>query len=401
MPAMKTTSTKLTKGTVAALTLPRRKSELLVFDSDLPGFGVRLREGGSKTWIFQYKLGSKHRRITLGRISALEPAAAREQASKLHAQVRLGQDPAGLRAESRARAEETFGACVRLFLAWQRGRVKAFRDVERHLVRNLAGLHNLPLAKIDQRTIAAQLARISARGSPIQANRTRASLSKFFSWACGEGLAENNPAALCNRNPEPSRDRVLSSDELRQIWAALPDSDYGAIIKLLVLTGQRASEISDLQWTEIDFERNVISLAASRTKNKRPHRISMSPMVRAILEARPQNGREFVFGAGQQRGFSGWSRAKANLDEAVKIPSWRVHDIRRSVATHMAEIGVQPHIIEAVLNHVSGHKGGVAGVYNRAAYEAEKTTALSRWAEHVTAIVEGRDSNVTPLRGVL
>jgi integrase len=214
-------------------------------------------------------------------------------------------------------------------------------------------------------------------------------------------LAENNPAALCNRNPEPSRDRVLSSDELRQIWAALPDSDYGAIIKLLVLTGQRASEISDLQWTEIDFERNVISLAASRTKNKRPHRISMSPMVRAILEARPQNGREFVFGAGQQRGFSGWSRAKANLDEAVKIPSWRVHDIRRSVATHMAEIGVQPHIIEAVLNHVSGHKGGVAGVYNRAAYEAEKTTALSRWAEHVTAIVEGRDSNVTPLRGVL
>jgi integrase len=393
---MKPAASKLTKRTVAALTLPRRKSELLVFDADLPGFGVRLREGGSKTWIFQYKLGSKHRRITLGRVSALEPAVAREQASKLHAQVRLGQDPAGLRAESRARADETFGACIRLFLAWQRGRVKAFRDVERHLVRNLAALHNLPLAKIDQRIIAAQLARISAR-SPIQSNRTRASLSKFFSWACGEGLVENNPAALTNKNPEKSRDRVLSCNELKQIWAALPDSDYGAIIKLLVLTGQRASEISDLEWNEIDFEPDVISLPTSRTKNRRPHRISMSPTVRAILEARPQNDRAFVFGTGKQRGFSGWSRAKANLDEAVKIPSWRLHDIRRSVATHMAEIGIQPHIIEAVLNHVSGHKGGVAGIYNRAAYEAEKTTALNRWAEHVATIVEGRDSNVRPL----
>ena len=394
---MKPATTKLTKTTVAALTLPRRKSELLVFDADLPGFGVRLREGGSKTWIFQYKLGSKHRRITLGRVSALEPKAAREQASKLHAQVRLGQDPAGIRAESRARADETFGACVRLFLAWQRDRVKAFRDVERHLVRNLAALHNLPLAKIDQRTIAGQLARISARGSPIQANRTRASLSKFFSWACGEGLAENNPAALCNRNPEKSRDRVLSRDEIKQVWAALPDTDYGAIVKLLVLTGQRATEISDLQWSEINRERGLISLPPSRTKNRRWHAVPMSDMVRAIIEARPQNGRDHVFGVGQKRGFTGWSRAKANLDEAVKIPSWRIHDIRRSAATGMAEIGIQPWIIESILNHVSGFKGGIAGIYNKASHENEKAQALTRWAEYVAAIVEG-ESTVASLR---
>jgi integrase len=390
---------KFTKATIAKLTLPRRKSELLVFAPDLPGFGVRLREGGSKTWIFQYKLGSKHRRITLGRVSALEPQAAREQANKLHAQVRLGQDPAGVRAESRARADETFEACIRLFLGWQRGRVKSFRDVERHLVRNLAALHSLALAKIDQRTIAAQLARISARGSPIQANRTRASLSKFFSWACGEGLAESNPAALTNKNPERSRSRVLSPDEIKKIWAALPDSDYGAIVKLLVLSGQRASEVSDLRWDEIDFERNVISLAASRTKNRRPHRVPMANLVRSILEARPQNGRDYVFGVGQQRGFSGWSRAKANLDEVVKIPSWRIHDIRRSTATHMAEIGIQPWIIESILNHVSGFKAGIAGIYNKASHEAEKGQALTRWAEHIAAIVEVRDSKVTSLRG--
>jgi integrase len=397
---MKPAPAKLTKATVAALTLPRRKNELLVFDADLPGFGVRLREGGSKTWIFQYKLGAKHRRITLGRVSALEPAAARKQANKFHAQIRLGQDPAAAKAESRAHADETFGACVRLFLAWQRGRVKDIRNVERHLIRNLASVHNLPLIKIDQRTIATQLARISGRGSPIQANRTRASLSKFYSWACGEGLAESNPAALCNRNPEKSRDRVLSRSELKQIWTTLPETDYGAIIKLLILTGQRASEISDLKWEEVDFERDLISLSASRTKNKRAHRVPISDRVRTILEARPQNGREFVFGVGQQRGFSGWSRAKANLDEAVKIPSWRIHDIRRSVATGMGEIGIQPWIIESILNHVSGFKAGIAGVYNKAPHEAEKAIALQRWGEHVAAIIEGRKSKVTPLRGV-
>lgn len=392
---------KLTKATIAKLTLPRRKSEILHFDDDLPGFGIRIREGGSKTWVYQFKVGSKHRRMTLGHVAALEPQVAREQAAKLHAQVRLGQDPAGLRAESRARADETFGACVCLFLAWQRDRVKSFRDVERQLVKNCAALHSLPLAKIDQRTLAAQLARITARGSPTQANRTRASLSKFFNWACGEGMAENNPAALCNRNPEKSRDRVLSRNEIKQIWAALPDSDYGAIVKLLVLTGQRATEISDLQWSEIDRERGLISLPPSRVKNKRRHIVPMSDMVRAIIEARPQNGRDHVFGIGEKRGFTGWSRAKSELDRAVKVAPWRIHDIRRSVVTHMSEeLGIQPWIIESIVNHVSGYKGGIRGVYDKSTYEAEKTTALNRWAEHVAAVVKGRDSNVTPLRSV-
>jgi hypothetical protein len=154
---------KLLLKNIAKLTLPKRKRESIVFDDDLSGFGLRLREGGSRVWIYQYKVGNKHRRITFGKFPAIDPTKARQIAGELHAKVRLGLDPASERAESRARADETFGACIRLFLAWQRGRVKSFRDVERHLVRNLAALHNLPLAKIDQRTIAGQLARISAR----------------------------------------------------------------------------------------------------------------------------------------------------------------------------------------------------------------------------------------------
>src|SRR5215475_3688619 len=248
--------------------LPRGRSEAIHFDDHIPGFGIRLRKSGARSWIYQYDIVGRTRRITLGNVSAIDIAQARRIASELHAKVRLGQDPATDRAESRARADETFGACVESFLTWQRGRVKDIRNVERHLMRNLAALHNLPLAKIDQRTLAAQLARINTRGSPIQANRTRASLSKFYNWACGEGLVENNPAAFCNRNPERSRDRVLSRQELKQIWAALPDSDYGAIVKLLILTGQRAAEISDLQWSEIDLKRGLISLPPSRTKNR-------------------------------------------------------------------------------------------------------------------------------------
>jgi integrase len=203
-----------------------------------------------------------------------------------------------------------------------------------------------------------------------------------------------------NKNAEKSRDRVLSDKELKAIWKALPDNDYGAIVRLLVLTGQRASEISDLRWSEIDFDRNLIVLPSSRTKNHRAHIVPMTPMVRAILEAAPRrDGRDFVFGAGE-RGFSGWSKSKARLDAALNIAPFVIHDVRRSTATHMAEIGIQPHIVEAVLNHVSGHRGGVAGIYNRAAYEAEKAQALTRWAEHVAAIVEGRKPNVTPLRGM-
>jgi integrase len=395
---------KLTENAIAKL--PGKKSgktpDVILFDDDLPGFGLRVRASGSRTWIFQYKLGPQHRRITIGRYPALQPSQARKTAAKLHAEVRLGNDPAAAKAEKQARAAETFGAILRNYLARRQGQVRASSLVEitRHLERNLAPLHGVPLDKLDRRTIAAQLARITDESGPIQANRTRASLSKFLNWCLAEGLTETNAAMHTNKNAEKSRDRVLSNNELKAIWNALPDNDYGAIVRLLILTAQRASEIADLRWSEIDLDRNIIVLPSSRTKNNRVHVVPMTATVRAILEARPRrDGRDFVFGVGE-RGFSGWSKSKARLDAALNIAPFVIHDFRRGAATGMAEIGISPHIIESVLNHVSGHKGGVAGVYNRAAYEAEKATALARWAQHVAAIVDGRESNVTPLRGV-
>jgi integrase len=204
-----------------------------------------------------------------------------------------------------------------------------------------------------------------------------------------EGLTEANAALLTNKNAERSRERVLSNEEISTIWSALPPGDYADIVKVLLLTGQRATEIADLRWDEI--ANGLVKLQAHRTKNRRPHTIPMSTTVRAILEARQQNGREHIFGIGQ-RGFSGWSKAKARLDEVIKIPQWRIHDLRRTCATGMGELGVFPHVIESVLNHVSGTRSGVAGLYNKAAHETEKAEALQRWADHVAAIAEGQNA---------
>jgi integrase len=376
---------KLTRANIGKLTLPSGKTEALFWDDDIHGFGLRVREGGSRTFVFQYKHANRTRRITLGHCSALDPATARKTASELYARTKLGHDPAAERDERRT--DETFGSHIKPFLSWQRDRVRpsTLRHLERHLLVNLAPLHCLPFASVTRREVATQLSRLSET-SPVQANRTRSSLATYLNWAMREGLTESNVALLTNKNAEKPRERVLSNDEIKIIWNALPEGDFADILRILFLTGQRATEISDLCWDEIDFEKDVIRLPSHRTKNRRSHTIPMSSTVRSILEARQQNGRDHVFGI-SQRGFSGWSKAKGRLDEAIKIPAWRIHDLRRTAATGLGELGIFPHVIEAILNHVSGTRSGVAGLYNKAAHETEKRTALQRWNEHVAALV--------------
>jgi integrase len=220
-----------------------------------------------------------------------------------------------------------------------------------------------------------------------------------------EGFALANPVANTNKRDEKPRDRVLVDKELRAVWLAAGDNQYGIIVKLLMLTGQRANEIAGLRWSEIDFDRDVISLPGSRTKNGRPHEIPMGRQVQELLAARSQvDGRDLVFGKGEGP-FSGFSRCKEVLDGDVAerigapLPDWHLHDIRRSVATGMANLGVQPHVIEAVLNHVSGHRSGIAGIYNRATYAKEKAEALARWDAHIAAVVKETPSKVVGLRG--
>ena len=400
---------KLTVKSTAALKLPRGKTDHIEFDDEVPGFGIRLREGGGRSFVFQYKIGTQQRRIALGAVSAVDIGKARETAKDLYARVRLGQDPAGDKADAKIKMAETFEAVGRRFLEHQRTRLRprSYPDVERHLLAHAKVLHSLPLAKVERRDIATVIAAVAENSGATTGNRVRTSLSTFFSWAMMHGLVESNPVIGTMRNRERSRERVIEPSELRVIWTSLADDHFGAIIKLLALTGQRAGEIAALRWSEV--RDNVIVLPSDRTKNHRAHVVPFSRAARAIIEAQPRRTnadgrpRDLIFGLAEGP-FSGWSNSKEKLDTRITeatgkpLPHWTPHDLRRTAATGMAELGIQPHVIEAVLNHISGHRAGVAGIYNRASYEREKRTALDLWAEHLMAIVEGRESNIRPLR---
>jgi integrase len=232
------------------------------------------------------------------------------------------------------------------------------------------------------------LAQIEVKSGPIARNRVRSTLSAFFAWLIREGLLDVNPVVGTGKADEgPSRDRVLTQTELASIWRHATGS-FGDIIRLLVLTAQRRNEIGLLRWSEVDFERGMIVLPPERTKNKVRHELPLTPTALAILKKRYRANASAK--GNDARVFTGinWYRDKLALDAAPpkSVKAWRLHDLRRTAATGMAELGVQPHIIEAVLNHVSGHKGGVAGIYNRARYEGEMREALQRWADHVEAI---------------
>jgi integrase len=371
---------RLTVASIEGLKLHTGVADKIIFDDDVPGFGIRVRASGARTWIYQYKIGGKTRRLVLGQVTAIKPARAREIAGELHAKVRLGGDPASEKRQNVQRTQNTFGTLAERFLDQYKRRPRTKYEVERHLQKYAAPLHPAPVDAITLRDVAGLLAKIDKASGPVTANRVRATLSTVFSWAMREGLAPTNPIANTNKREEKSRERVLSNDELKRIWDSAGDDAYGTIVKLLILTGQRRSEISGLSWPEIDFSTGVINLPGDRTKNKRPHVVPLSPAARTLLMKLPRSG-DAVFE------FTAWAYQKDLLDKRSDVRDWVVHDLRRSVATGMADIGIQPHIIEAVLNHISGHRGGVAGIYNRANYAAEKTAALARWDEHVASIV--------------
>jgi integrase len=228
--------------------------------------------------------------------------------------------------------------------------------------------------------------------------RARAYLSALYGWAMREGLCDLNPVSGTN-NPSAgiqSRDRVLSWDEIKIVWDACGDDAAGRIIRLLILTACRRDEIARLSWSEVDFERGMIVIAASRSKNRKTHSLPLPAAALDLLRAVPRRpDTDFIFGS--DHGFSGWSNAtKALRARMTKPVEFVLHDLRRTAATGMADLGVQPHVIEAVLNHSNGTK--VAAIYNRSAYTAEKAAALAVWADRVQTIIENRDARVVRLR---
>jgi len=201
-----------------------------------------------------------------------------------------------------------------------------------------------------------------------------------------------------------TRERVLTEAEMKAVWSATEglgdgqaDGSYFPILRVLLLTGQRREEVGAMRWSELDLDRGTWQLPGTRTKNGLPHDVPLPRQAGEILRAIPRGDRECVFGY-PMRGFVKWGASKRRLDQKCAVTGWTVHDLRRTAVTGMAEIGIAPHIVEAVVNHISGHKGGVAGVYNRAKYVSEKRAGLQRWADYVEQIVTGAvDTNAVSM----
>src|SRR5262249_40705395 len=231
----------------------------------------------------------------------------------------------------------------------------------------------------------------------------RRAISALFRWAMEEGWTQSNPV-IGTRRPQEARprERVLTDAELVAIWnASNGDDDHSRIVRLLILLGSRRAEVGGMRWGELDLDIGTWTLPAERSKNHRAHAITLPAAALAIIQAVPRGDRDHLFGHRADGGFAAWSRGKQDLDQRLTdvVGPWRVQHIRRTVAARMADIGIEPHVIEATLNHYSGHRRGVAGVYNRSPYERAVKAALVRWADHVAALVEGRASKVVAFPG--
>jgi integrase len=401
---------KIDRRTVARLALPRDAGDKIFFDSTLKGFGYRVRRAGRasarvlRSYVVQYRRAGRSRRILLGSAEVLTAEQARAAAKKILASVALGQDPAAEKAARRHKDAHSLKAVIEEYLAVKRGAVRprTYGAIVLYLTGHyFRPLHGMPVDQVTRKDVAHRLARITAEHGSITAVRARGALSSLYSWAMGMGLVEHNPVVGTFRpkDAEP-RERVLEDHELAAIWRSAGDGAYGKVIKLLILTGARRAEVGGMRWSEIDRERAAWSVPANRTKNGRPLILPLQPLAMEIIESVPERvARDHLFGSRSADGLAHW-HAKADLDQRLgaAVKPWRLHDIRRTVATRMADLGVQPHVIEAVLNHYSGHRSGVAGIYNRSVYEREVRAALALWADHVRALVEGGGRKIVPLK---
>jgi integrase len=399
---------KLTTNSVTALTLPSGKADHIEWDDALPGFGVRLRSN-SKRWCVQYRLGRQQRRESLGDVRKVKLEDARKIARQRFAQVELGTDPAAERAQARVGVSQlTFGAVVVRYLAAKEDvlRPSTFKAAKRYFTVQWKPFAGRPIDSIKRTDIAARLQEIIKEHGRTSAARARANLSALLSWALKEGLcqSESNPA-IVTHDPDEGilpRDRVLSDRELALVWQQSGDGDFGAIVKLLILTGSRRGEIGSLKWSEVDLDSGLLTVPGARTKNHRTLTLALPrPAINILRSIWHRDGCDYVFGS-RNGGFQGWALAKLSIDHRITIAEkgkplsrWVLHDLRRTMRSGLGRIGIAPHVAELVINHA---KGGVQATYDKYSYQKEIKAALALWAEHVLAVVDGREQKVVPLR---
>jgi integrase len=403
---------KLTNESVAALKLDGKK-DLIVFDDTTPGFAFRLRAGAhGKTlcsWVLQYRKAGASRRYKLGPAGpgALSAEKARALAKEALGKIWQGQDPSADRADRQTKNKLTLAKAVAEFLETKQRhlRPRSFLESKRYLTTGyFKALHSMPIDTITRQDVAFCIRKIAHESSDLVAGQARAKLSAFFVWCMQEGLADANPVIGTRKPPaNRPRERVLSDQELAAIWKACGDDDFGRVVKLLILTGCRRTEVGGMRWPEVDLDKGTWTLPAERSKNHRQHVLPLMPMMREIIESVPRMAsREQLFGQHSPAGLGSWDEGKRTLDMrlADQVQPWKLHDLRRSVATRMCDIGIMPHVVEQILNHVSGHRAGPAGVYNRSSYHAEVKRALAQWHDQIRVLIEGSERRVLNLQPV-
>lgn len=394
------------------------------------GFGIRVWPGGSKSWfVYTRKTGDgRPKRITVGTFPDKGLAKAREEAGDERARVRGGADPAAEHRAERATRRETVKAlfdayCTHVERQRQAGKFRSWPDLKRSFERDvLPAWGDRPVKSIRRRDVKELVAQKALTGA-VAANRLQAHVSMLFSYALVEEWIDANPAAGLRKEPERPRDRVLSADEIKALWTFLdgdtpmrlsrgvkadtlitmPEATAATLrelFKVLVLTGQRLGETSKMKWADVDLDARVWTIPATETKNRTAHRVPLSRQVVNLLKVRQERGgvEDFVFPSapGSEHAVLVWSkRTAAAIATVIKVP-FTAHDLRRSLASGLGELGISTDVIGLVLNH---RKPGVtARHYDLSRRETAERDALQAWADHVEAILTGKAGKVITMR---
>jgi integrase len=361
-------------------------------DGYMRGLYLVVHPTGAKSWAVRYRHDGRPRKYTIGNYPVYDLRAAREAAGKALREVAEGRDPASAKKLTADSVDAVVAQFIERHLR-RNYRPGPMREAERFLrLHVLENWRDRKVSEIKRADVRDMLERIVVAGTPITANRVHGIVRRLFNWCVEQELIESSPCVGLKppAGRETPRDRVLSDEELRQVWQAaeklgLP---FGPWVQLLILTGQRRNEVAHMEWGEIDFEKRLWSLPRERVKNNRRHEVPLSPQAIAILERLPRISDRFVFSVNGEAPIKGFGRASDYLDELLpNVADWVFHDLRRTVASGMARLGISLAIIEKVLNHVSGSFAGIVGVYQRHEFAEEKRAALEKWADHVERLV--------------
>lgn len=352
-----------------------------IADGYLRGLYLVVQPTGSKSWAVRYRYGGVSRKHTIGSYPVFGLKEAREAASKLLRTVSEGRDP-------KTRRPGSVEDVVAQFLErhCKDYRPRSLNEAERLLRLNvLDKWHGRRIDEITRADVRAMLGRVNGGTT---ANRVHSITRKLFNWCVENDILVSSPVTgVGPPSQEVTRDRVLTDDQLKAVWLAADEGGYpfGYIVQLLILTGQRRGEVAGMEWSEVEGDTWIIP--RERAKNGRRHEVPLSRQAMAIINGLPRIGDRYAVTLNGDTPFNGWGKSKARLDVAAGIDGWTLHDLRRTVASGMAKLGVSLVVIEKVLNHVSGSLAGIVGVYQRHEYAEEKRAALQQWADHVERLV--------------